>query len=157
MCYTIFDSLYICLLNEKDSETNQPIPSIADRFHTISKHVCQLYSKAYVQLPLLVNLVLCANPHSMGVERAISHYNLIRSDRRLSMSIQSTNDRLMIALNGPGTAYFDPRASVSRFLMKKERRLGIPMCSTYTSRPFVQKFFRNSATENSDKEISNKD
>ena len=81
-----------------------------------------LTSFEFSPLGQVVTLVLSAVPHSMAVERTVSHYNIIRSDKRLSMSLQSTNDRLLIALNGPGTADFDPRPAVAAFFRKKESR-----------------------------------
>jgi len=75
---------------------------------------------------ILVNLVLAAvDPHSMVVERAVSHYNIFRNDKRLSMSLQSVNDRLLVALNGFGTGNFDPRHAVAHFIGSKRRRCQI--------------------------------
>jgi len=51
--------------------------------------------------------------HSMVVERAVSHYNIFRNYKRLSMSLQSVNDRLLDPLNGVGTGNFDPRPAVA--------------------------------------------
>jgi hypothetical protein len=95
------------------------------------------------QLNILVNLVLSAAPHSMVVKRAVSHYNIFRNDKRLSMRLQSVNNRLLIALNGVGTSRFDPRPAVARFLSAKQRRFREPKLESYTSRPFIKKFFRS--------------
>ena len=80
-------------------------------------------------------------PLSMATERAVSHYNNIRSAHRLSMSSATANARLIIAVNGVGTAHFDPRPAVSAFLAKKERRMREPDFNTYKNREFVSKFF----------------
>ena len=111
------------------------------RFTRVTKNILKTSPLGQV-----VTLVLSSVPHSMAVERTVSHYNIIRSDKRLSMSLQSTNDRLLIALNGPGTADFDPRPAVAAFFRKKERRHREPELQLYRSRPFVQKFFRDKAT-----------
>jgi len=63
----------------------------------------------------LCQLLLSA--HSMVVERAVSHYNIFRNDKRLSMSLQTVNDSLLIALNGNGTGQFDPRPAVISFAL----------------------------------------
>ena len=55
-------------------------------------------------LAQLINLVLTTVPHSMVV-RVVSHYNIFCSDKRLAMSLQSASNRLLIALNGPGTSH----------------------------------------------------
>jgi len=91
---------------------------------------------------IFVNLVLSAAAHSMVVERAVSHYNILRTDKRLSMSLQTVNDRLLIALNGNGTGQFDPRPAVANFLCSKQRRYREPKLETYSSRPFIKKFLR---------------
>jgi len=70
----------------------------------------------------MVNLVLSAAPLSMVVERAVSQYNIFRNDKRLSMSLQSINDRLLVTLNGVGTGNFNPRPAVAYFLGSKRRR-----------------------------------
>jgi len=87
-----------------------------------------------------VNLVLSAAPHFVVVERAVSHYNISRTDKRLSMSLQAMNDRLLIALNGNGTGQFDPRPAVANLLCSKQRRHREPKLEKYSSRPFVKKF-----------------
>jgi len=38
------------------------------------------------------------------------------------MSLQSVNDRLLVALNGVETGNFDPRHAVAHFLGSKRRR-----------------------------------
>ena len=93
---------------------------------------------------LICNLIGTAAPHSMVVERTVSHYNLFRSQHRMSMSLQAANNRLLIALNGCGTASFDPRPAIAEFLIRKERRTRIPAFTDYKNRPFMAKFFRDS-------------
>lgn len=91
--------------------------------------------------------LLCAlfivSPHSMTVEKVISHYNQINSIHRLSTSDETINCRMHITLNGIGTASYDPRPAVAEFLRKKERRYREPDLTLYQQRDFVQKFFRN--------------
>ena len=90
----------------------------------------------------VLSAVLCVAPHSMATGRAVSHYNAIRSVHRLAMHTSTANDRLMISVNCPGTASFDPRPAVAAFLTKKDRRNRLPDPQKYTERPFVSKFFR---------------
>lgn len=78
----------------------------------------------------------------MQVERIISHHNLIADDRRNSMSQDTMNNRLLIALNGCGTANYDPRPAVGVFLERRQRRYQEPDLSTYSERQFARKFFR---------------
>jgi hypothetical protein len=81
----------------------------------------------------------------MQIERVISHHNTFRSSDRLSMSSETVNDRLQISLNGGGTAYFDPRPCVAKFL-SSERRCGAPDRETYSKRSYVEKFFKSGNT-----------
>lgn len=102
---------------------------------------CMMSASSGVCKRLLASFVTLT-PHSMATERAVSHYNNIRSPHRLSMSGDTANARLIIALNGVGTAHFDPRPAVSAFLARKERRMREPDATTYKNREFVSKFFR---------------
>ena len=90
----------------------------------------------------LLSALLCVTPHSMGVERAVSHYNNVRSSHRLGMQLSTANDRLLIGVNGTGTAGFDPRPAVAAFLAVKDRRLRNVDTAVYQERDFVRKFFR---------------
>ena len=87
--------------------------------------------------------MMCLAPHSMQTERVVSYYNTFCSDKRFSTDSSTVNHRLQIALNGKGTAHFDPRPSVAKFLEKKERRYREPDITTYQQREFVAKFFRS--------------
>ena len=78
----------------------------------------------------------------MGIERVVSHYNKLKSIQRASLSSETVNDRLMISINGVGTAGYDPRPAVAAFLQKKDRRSRQPQTDIYQQREFIQKFFR---------------
>ena len=77
----------------------------------------------------------------MQTERIVSHHNLVVDNHRTSMGEDTRNVRLMVALNGVGTAYFDPRPAVVKFL-EKTRRSGAPDWDIYGQREFVRKFTR---------------
>ena len=84
----------------------------------------------------------CMSPHSMQTERIVSHHhNLVVDNHRTSMGEDTRNARLMVALNGVGTAYFDPRPAVVKFL-EKTRRCGAPDWDIYGQSEFVRKFTR---------------
>ena len=46
------------------------------------------------------------------------------------------------ALNGVGTGNFDPRPAVAHFLGSKRRRYREPKIHSYSTQPFMKKFFR---------------
>jgi len=91
------------------------VPELTDNQKNLQQRFQLVYSNVTEksQIAILVNLVLSA-PHSMVV--AFSHYNSFRNDKRLSMSLQSVNDRLLVALNGVGAGNFDPRHAVARLI-----------------------------------------
>ena len=110
---------------------------------------CSMSSRLRKLLPVTSGLIqqmlaaiMTLSPHSMQTERIVSHHNLIVDDSRNSMSQETVNARLNIALNGVGTAFFDPRKAVVHFLSAKDRRERCPDIELYTNRQFVQKFFR---------------
>ena len=86
------------------------------------------------------------SPHSMSTERAVSHYNQFKSTHRQGLLTKTINQRLVIALNGKGTTYFDSRPNVAGFLRNKERRYREPTCEVYKNRDFAKMIFRDSST-----------
>ena len=58
------------------------------------------------------------------------------------MNEDTRNARLMIALNGTGTAHYDPRPAVQEFLKMHERKHGAPDLELYRNRKYMEKFFR---------------
>ena len=48
---------------------------------------------------------LTLTPHSMATERAVSHYNNIKTSNRASLAPHSINSIMLISLNGKGTAF----------------------------------------------------
>ena len=76
----------------------------------------------------------CMNPHSMQTERIVSHHNLV-----VDTILGERTARLMLALNGVGTAYFYPRPAVIKFV-EKTRRCGAQDWDIHGQREFVGKF-----------------
>jgi hypothetical protein len=89
----------------------------------------------------LVHAFIITAPHSMQTERAIKCHNQLKTDLRSTMLRSTVNDRMCIALNGKGTAHFNPMPAVSTFLQSKERRMNVPDTEIYQNREFVRKFF----------------
>lgn len=111
---------------------------------------CSLSVRLRQLLPLctgLVQKVLAAiatlSPHSMQTERIVSHHNLVVDDQKTCMNSDTVNARLQIALNGVGTAHYDPRLAVVHFLSVRNRREREPSVDIYSKRDFIKKFFRD--------------
>lgn len=93
-------------------------------------------------LAYLSKMILSITPDSMRVERAVSCLNNFKTPDRASTVLDTLSDRMTISLNGRGTAEYDPRPAVAKFLKKKERRHKQPDIDTYKRQPFVAKFFK---------------
>ena len=118
--------------------------SARDGAATVGERLRKMFASATGTCQKLLGGFIVVTPHSMGTERAVSHFNSIRSHHRLNMSNSTVNARLLLAMNGVGTAEFDPRPAVAQFLNAKTRRERAPHLRVYTERAFVAKFFRNS-------------
>jgi hypothetical protein len=90
----------------------------------------------------LVQAILVTCPHSMITERAVKNHTILKTDLRSSMDRSTVNKILIIAMNGVGTANYDPRPAVSKFLRSKERRKKNVDLTLYKNCDFVKKFFR---------------
>ena len=82
------------------------------------------------------------SPYSMQTERIVSHHNIVASGARVSMTDDTIISRIFIALNGIGTAHYDPRAAVAPFFATKERKNREPDIETYSRCQFVNIFIR---------------
>ena len=79
----------------------------------------------------------------MATERAISHYNNVKTPGRASLKPQTINSVMHVSLNGKGTAVFDPRPAVYEFLKREEWRNREPSNELFQNRDFIKKFFMN--------------
>lgn len=102
----------------------------------------RMFEKSNGVLKFLLGSFLVVSPHSMGTERVVSHHNKLKSIQRSSLANETVNDRLIISVNGKGTATYDPRPAVAAFLKKKDRRNREPDAEIYQNREFIEKFFR---------------
>lgn len=94
----------------------------------------------------LLGVFLVSAPHNMGTERVVSHYNKGKSIHRQSATEETMTKRLAISINGVGTANYDPRPAVIKFLQAKDRRFRSSDFDVYQDRDFVKKFFRTDST-----------
>ena len=64
---------------------------------------------------------LCwSSPPRAWAQSGLSHFKPIRSTHRFSMAKDTINSRLLVALNGVGTALYDPRPAVAKFLFIRQ-------------------------------------
>lgn len=66
--------------------------------------------------------VAAATPHSADVERSISSNNLIKTNLRSSLDLQTENRYLFIHFNLPSLVNWNPRKAVIHWINKKNRR-----------------------------------
>jgi hypothetical protein len=98
-------------------------------------------SKPGSALSAVTQTFLTAVPHSMDPERMVSHHTELKSSKRSCTSRDTLNARLIIAINGTGTAHYDPRPAVALFLKKKDRRNRVPDEQLYKHHDFIKHFF----------------
>lgn len=103
-------------------------------------------SKTHSVFSKLVQTYICVTPHSAGPERAVSVHTTLKTNKQSSYSRKALNSRMYIALNGVGTALFDPRPAVAKFLEVKERRRKLPDEEIYQNQEFTKKFFQKTLT-----------
>eukprot|EP00794_Sanderia_malayensis_P000973 gene973-287_t len=92
-------------------------------------------------LSKLLQCFMTAMPHSLSTERVFSSHTELKSSKRSSTSRNTVNCRLIIEINGKGTAHFDPCPAVAKFLTAKDRRNRQPDEEVYQSRDFIKQFF----------------
>lgn len=105
-----------------------------------------MFVKSNGRLQWLLGVFLVSAPHNMGTERVVSHHNQIKSIHRESTTEETITKRLTIAMNGVGTAHYDPRPAVIKFLEAKDRRFRSSDFEVYQNRDFVKKNFRSDTT-----------
>jgi len=120
----------------------QTLDDKSDTGMRLSYRLRQMYTAATGILQFLLGAFLVVSPHSMGTKRVVSHHNKLKSIQRASLANDTINDRLVISINGTGTAAYDPRPAVAAFLQKKQRRFREPESDMYQQRDFIRKFFR---------------
>lgn len=92
-------------------------------------------------LSKIVQTYICITPHSAGPERAVSVHTALKSNKQSSYSREAMNSRMYIALNGKGTALYDPRPAVAKILEAKERRRKLPDSELYQNHEYIKHFF----------------
>lgn len=102
----------------------------------------QMFVKSKGRFKWLLGVFLVSAPHNMGIERVVYHSNQIKSIHRDSTSEETLTKRLTIAMNGAGTANYDPRPAVIRFLQAKDRRFQSSDFKICQNIDFIKKIFR---------------
>lgn len=71
----------------------------------------------------LVKSNVSLTPHSAVPMRAVSLHTTLKITKQTCLSREAINQRIYIALNGIGTAYFDPRSAIGNFLNFLEKKI----------------------------------
>jgi hypothetical protein len=77
------------------------------------------FSKFFI---FLISKVVASSPHSMGLERVIGLYEMIKCNVRVNLDPATVNDIIFVKMNMPVTSQIDLRPIVWDFINKKERR-----------------------------------
>lgn len=116
-------------------------PSSTMTSSTAKLYHCLKVSQPHSIFSKLVQAYVSLTPHSAGPERAVSVHTNLKTVKQSNLSREALNSRMYIALNGTGTAFFDPRPAVAKFLEKKERRRKLPDQQLYQDHDYIKKFF----------------
>ena len=130
----------VCQSWSKISDINH----VGDIQHIGTSYALRLRKMTQASCGLLKKFLaafLTLTPHSMATERAVSHYNNIKTPERASLKPETINSIMHVSLNGKGTSVFDPRPAVYEFLKRKDRRNRLPNEELYQNRDFIKKFF----------------
>lgn len=104
------------------SSENLPVPgNITDGTGKLY-HMLKI-SQSGTVFSKLVQAYVSLTPHSIGPERAVSCHTILKGPKQSSYSREAINSRMYIALNSSGTAHFDPRPAVAKFLQKKTAQI----------------------------------
>ncbi len=99
---------------------------------------------------VLLARILAASPHNMYVERAISAYDLLKTDDRSSLQRECLNDYLHVKLNMPPVADYDPRPAIQRWWTDVRRRPNQTPTGKYEAQEYLVGFFSDATDEKSD-------
>lgn len=75
--------------------------------------------------PILTTIfarIAAAKPHSADVERLISCNNILKTEKRSLLSIQTENLYLYVYFNMPPLESWDPRPAITKWIKMKDRR-----------------------------------
>lgn len=79
-------------------------------------------SEAFKDINIMLARILACTPHSADVERCISANNLLKTQQRSSVHIESENKYLYIHFNMPALEKWNPKQAVLKWLTDKKRR-----------------------------------
>lgn len=72
--------------------------------------------------PILIKLCLLVVVDTSCCERGYSTMNIIHSERRSRLGMETLNDLMFIAMNGPPVAEFDAKPVFERWISEKRRK-----------------------------------
>ena len=71
----------------------------------------------FKQISLVVELLHCLPPTSVACETTFSQMKLIKTSRRISLSNQTLNNLLLVKLQSPSIADYNPNDSIDDWLV----------------------------------------
>ena len=86
--------------------------------------------------------LLTLTPLSMASERAVSHYNNIKTVKRAILKQKTVNGVILMSLHGNGTEFYDPWPAVFQFLRMKERPIRQHAMNFTETETFLESFFK---------------
>lgn len=134
--------LDLALVNSeyKDVCTNPQLNKIPLRKLVV--HLAEFDStSSYTNIKTAISRFLAATPHSADVERSISANNLLKTNLRSSIKIDTENKYLFVHFNLPVVTEWEPERAVVRWLTAKDRRVHNLLIENEAKRNIKREYF----------------
>lgn len=107
----------------------------------------------FKEVTIMFARILACTPHSADVERCVSANNLLKTNQRSSLSLETENKYLYINFNMPSLEKWCPRPAIRKWLSEKNRRNPhITNSGKTIQQPYFNGVFE-SAEEENDEEL----
>lgn len=114
-------------------------------------------TSSFLELLTVLARFVAATPHSADVERTISANNLLKTDRRTSLKLETENNYLFVHFNMPPVLSWEPERAVVHWINAKQRRVHNLVAETETRKSKKRKYFNGVFhcidTEDTDDEV----
>lgn len=98
-------------------------------------------TSSYLEIMTVLARFVAATPHSADVERTISANNLLKTDRRTSLKLDTENNYLFIHFNMPPAVSWEPERAIVHWINSKQRRVHNIVAENETRKSKKRKYF----------------
>lgn len=98
----------------------------------------------FKEIGIVLARIFACTPHAADCERTISANNLLKTNRRMCLTISTENYYLYVHFNMSQLEEWDPRSAVNKFLNDSNRRIS-NVTKTTTEQPYFKHIFVKAA------------